>query len=247
LNTIVYDEWLSGILEKQTYAIRYSARFFECLASPGSQEYQSLVRLQAGPVFIYAKVPTINIPAVNLLQSCGFVIIETSLFFEKNRLSDRRIICGAHIRTASSVDEPSVYALASRSFSFSRFHLDGAIEDALANKVKAEWTRSYFRGHRGDAMLVALENADIVGFVLLAHGAEQDVVIDLMAVAPEHRRKKIASKLIHAAETMFEKKQRIVVGTQAVNSASTQLYEKSGFRLALSQYVLHYHGHDACA
>ena len=67
------------------------------------------------------------------------------------------------------------------------------------------------------------------------------VVIDLIAVDKNHRRKNTASSLIAYAESEYNNCLLIRVGTQIANIASVRLYEKLGFRLTQSQYIFHYH------
>jgi len=236
---IVQDDWLTVVLGEKTYALVWGDNFFKRLTSPGSSEYRQLVDLMQERVFVYAKVPATQLSALNFLESAGFRFIETTLVLHK-AAKGHRVASGPHIRRAMPQDESAVYGLAGRSFSFSRFHLDGAFMHAQANRVKAEWTRSYFRGQRGTAMLVSVCGGDIVGFILLADGSENSIVIDLMAVDPAYRRRKIGSSLLITAGGLFTKR-NMSVGTQSANIPSVQFYEKMGFRLYASYNVLHYH------
>jgi len=242
LNTIVYDKWLSVILGKKAYAIVDSNFCFERVGLPGSNEYRHLAQLVKEPVFIYAKVPSAQKKALALLQSYEFRVVETSLLMHRAPQPGLLVSGRLHVRRAIKKDETAICELAGRSFSFSRFHRDSAIDNALADKIKVEWTRSYFKGQRGDAMFVAIYNVDIVGFVLLIDKAEDRVGIDLMAVDAASRRTGIATALISAVELHYKDKQRITVGTQAVNIPSVRFYKKRGFRLFQSRHVLHYHG-----
>ena len=243
-NTILYDEWLSRVLGKKTYAIVWNDLFFDGFTICESQEQKELERLLREQIFMYAKIPAEQMSALHCLESYGFNVVENALVFRKALHPRQRDGAGAQIRNARPEDEAAVYELAGHSFSYSRFHLDRRFSNALANNVKSEWTRSYFRCQRGNVMLVALLKEEIAGFILLADGVDNNIAIDLMAVDPAYRRKKIATGLLSAAENFFPKYPGITVGTQAANIPSVRLYEKNGFRLASSHYVLHYHGQN---
>jgi ribosomal protein S18 acetylase RimI-like enzyme len=130
--------------------------------------------------------------------------------------------------------------VARKNFVYSRFHLDRAVPNVLADKIKAEWVGNYFLGKRGDEMVVALVDERVVGFLQLLRRNE-NLIIDLIAVDASQRRKGIARDMIAYAESQYDDCSHIVVGTQVANIPSIRLYEKIGFRLRSSKYVFHYH------
>ena len=87
-----------------------------------------------------------------------------------------------NLRSAGASDEQESAALARRSFGFSRFHADAQIPDTVADEIKAQWTRSYFHGRRGDAMVVAVENGRIGGFLLALMTGDGVTGVDLVGV-----------------------------------------------------------------
>ena len=67
-------------------------------------------------------------------------------------------------------------------------------------------------------------------------------MIDLIAVDEKFRNQGVAEAMIHHLfQTAKNSVQTILVGTQVANIPSVRLYEKLGFRLIASQYVLHMH------
>ena len=89
-------------------------------------------------------------------------------------------------------------------------------------------------------MVVSLSNDVIVGFLLLLESSTH-LIIDLIAVDNNHRRKGIASDMIAYVESHLNSFSSVQVGTQLANMSSIRLYEKMGFRAYTSNYVFHYH------
>ena len=100
---------------------------------------------------------------------------------------------------------------------------------------------NFFRGKRGDQLLVAEKDQKIAGFNQLIYGLDNSVCIDLIAVGKSFARQGIASDLINYIDTVCDDKKRVVVGAQVSNIPSIRLYQKLGFRMCSSKYVFHYH------
>jgi ribosomal protein S18 acetylase RimI-like enzyme len=92
---------------------------------------------------------------------------------------------------------------------------------------------------------VARDGGQAVGFLAaLATQSEgrRIAVIDLVGVAPAHQRRRIGRALTIAfIEHYRGSAAALQVGTQVANTASVRLYERLGFSLLHSQYVLHLH------
>jgi ribosomal protein S18 acetylase RimI-like enzyme len=144
------------------------------------------------------------------------------------------------IRDAVAEDEGVVAEIAGSAYRFSRFHLDPKFEKADADSLKREWVRNFFRGKRGDKLFVALREGRPAGF-LLALKQPQACVIDLIAVSDDAQGCGIGAALIASCENAFPDAEEISAGTQAANISSMRLYERLGFRLRASQYILHWH------
>jgi ribosomal protein S18 acetylase RimI-like enzyme len=192
------------------------------------------------PSFAYAKVDVGDLPSVSALEESGFRVVDVNVTLS---------------RTAGSVDVPRDFAVepaagahhdtlvdvAGRCFRYSRFHLDPAIPDELADEVKREWIRSYVRGTRGVELLAALDDGGAVGFLaVLDDGSAR--IIDLVGVAPEAQGRGAGTALVAAfLERHGATHGEVRVGTQIANLPSLRLYEKLGFRAAGAAYVLHRH------
>jgi ribosomal protein S18 acetylase RimI-like enzyme len=146
---------------------------------------------------------------------------------------------------AGAADCAAVRKVAEASFRFSRFHLDPKIPNDVADRIKGDWAENYFRGARGDGMVVAELDGEVAGFLQLLWSGPK-LVIDLIAVAPHAARRGLARGMISFAWTKGTGDERgpssMLVGTQAVNIPSCRLYEGLGFRLSAASIVMHHHG-----
>jgi ribosomal protein S18 acetylase RimI-like enzyme len=193
-----------------------------------------------GAFFATAKVAADDIAAAGRLEDMGFRMIDMALSFAAPVAAipfDR----ADGVRQARPEDCAAVAAIARDGFRFSRFHLDPRLPKALAGRIKAAWAENFFKGGRGDAMIVASVEERVVGFLQLLRAAQERLVIDLIAVDERFRGGGLARAMIASAvRTMPAVELR--VGTQAANIPSVRLYESLGFRLSGAQLVLHCHG-----
>lgn len=227
------DPWLSGVLERPAWRVTE--------ASGGA----SLAELKAGgSQFATARLPATDTQGAGELEAFGFRIVDAALTFDIDvvRAPERDV----HVRFARAGDAAAVEAIAGSGFRFSRFHLDPAIPEALAHRIKAAWAGNWFRGARGDGMVVAEDSGRVAGFLLLLWGRDHRLVIDLIAVDSASRGRGLAGAMIgFTARNGTGDARRpagLLVGTQAANVPSVRLYESLGFRLRDSQFVLHHHG-----
>ena len=92
----------------------------------------------------------------------GFQIIDVSLQYQgKPKLLD--INGGLFSKASQNTDETTVCEIASRRISADRFHQDPRIPISVSKKIKQDWVANYFRGHRGDLLLVVTFQDEICG------------------------------------------------------------------------------------
>jgi ribosomal protein S18 acetylase RimI-like enzyme len=144
------------------------------------------------------------------------------------------------IRFAKPNDAAGTEQAARESFIYSRFHQDPLIPHSIANEIKAVWAGNFFRGTRGQAMIVAEVEGEIAGFLQLLYKGDT-LVIDLIAVRSAYQRRGIARDLIAYAQTHCPPHQTIIVTTQLINIPSMRLYESLGFRMMSAQHIFHFH------
>ena len=184
-------------------------------------------------------MPTADVARVGSLERVGFRTVDVTVTFRRDPglAVPGRV---ARVRDARPDDRRAVIALAAREYTVSRFHLDPEIADDVARSIKREWVDNYFKGARGDRMLVAEHDGEVTGFQLVLDTPEA-AVIDLIAVAAAARGRGIGSSLVCSlAESSPDRP--VQAGTQVANLPALRLYERLGFAVARTDYVLHRHG-----
>jgi len=246
---IVYDKWLSEVIEQESYTLKLSEGFIARSREKGTDEndwVQSIHSIDAEPVFVQTKVSTRAIDFIRYLEGIGFSLVDTNVRLTKgiDPQEVRNTGHGSHdidIRFAENPDREGTVAVAGRTFVYSRFHLDPWFSNRLANRIKAQWVSSYFDGNRGEQMVVASLKNRIIGFLQILKPEEDSFIMDLMAVDEGYQRRGIAARMINFAIDENVGINKVIVGTQIGNIPSIKLYEKMGFLLESAEYVFHFH------
>jgi ribosomal protein S18 acetylase RimI-like enzyme len=229
------DAWLAEVMARPVFRVGG--------ALDGDGDGATLaahVRGQAR-AFYYAKVDAGRIDTVRRLAAAGFVVVDTNVVFELDRRPELDgPFPGVTVGEHAAAEEEAVLEVAATSFTRTRFHLDPLVGAELANAIKREWCRNYARKRRGDHLFVARVDGQPAGF-LAALTTPASAVIDLIGVAPAFQRRKLGAALTTAFVERYRGRGVLQVGTQVANIPSVRLYERMGFSLVSSQYVLHLH------
>ncbi|HIF10533.1 MAG TPA: hypothetical protein EYQ81_12360 [Sneathiellales bacterium] len=118
--------------------------------------------------------------SMEFLEAAGFYRVET--LFSLSRPNNNAPRPAIDVVLANDDDRVPCMDIGRSAFTFDRFHADPAIDNALADNLKAAWVENSFLG-RADAILVLRENGIAQGFVLCLR-SDDESVIDLIAVAP---------------------------------------------------------------
>lgn len=225
------DEWLSSVMQRKCFRVSAATDDLDKLRAPGT--------------FAYAKVEPSSIKEALLLQDFGFYLVDTNV-----QLAAEKVLIktpGPSARLASRHEPTSIQdevcRIAESSFAFTRFHLDPKIETPLANRIKREWVANFFRGERGDQLVIAEDAAERpIGF-LLALKAGERTVIDLIATDPSAQGKGAGKAMVTALAKANPG--GLLVGTQLANLPSLGFYQSMGFQISNAKYVFHYHSKAA--
>jgi len=230
------DMWLGKYMEKDVWHARLekeNAIDLSCLRAELKDKSFVDIKLACGETKV-----------LWTLQAAGFRVVDTNLTFsmtvkmpEENKTTAAEVVC----REAVESDEIAIRDCARDNFVYSRFHLDPLIPKKVADTIKGEWAGNFFCGKRGDRMLVAESEGRVMGFCQMLEPSKERSVIDLIAVEGSRRRMGVGKALIESAARHCGEGNILVVGTQVANIPSVRLYERAGFRLDHSQYVLHRH------
>jgi dTDP-4-amino-4,6-dideoxy-D-galactose acyltransferase len=251
MQNITYDNWLSSIVQKDSYNLIVDDDLIGKSKQYGFSD-KTWIRLLKRQkinksIFVQTKVSTLEIGYIEFLEDLGFRLVDTNVILRKN-LSNQQLIDHKYdierngIRFANLSDKDGAVHVGRNSFIYSRFHLDPLFPNALANKIKANWVSNYFDGKRGDHMVVALIKNKVVGFLQILKPKSDEFVIDLIGVSKEQQRKGIAQKMINFAIDNSKGVEYIIVGTQIGNIPSIKFYQKMGFFMVNAKYVFHFHG-----
>jgi dTDP-4-amino-4,6-dideoxy-D-galactose acyltransferase len=239
------DQWLSDVLEM----VSWKVLDVEAGTSPADIRAVLLDRAGGGAAFFSAKIRTRDVDAVTNATRAGFLLVDTNVTLDWGGVADGAsgnggIDSDTTIEAAGPADAAAVETLAGQCFAFSRFHLDSAIGLARANEVKRQWARNACRG-RASVVYVARKKNDVTGFLAVLEGGSdgrKDAIIDLVGVAKGHQGQGAGRALSRTfVDQWRDRADRLRVGTQISNIPAMRLYERIGFRITETSYVLHAH------
>jgi dTDP-4-amino-4,6-dideoxy-D-galactose acyltransferase len=198
--------------------------------------------------FFSAKIPTRNVGAVANATRAGFSVVDVNVIFDwDNEAVGDSGACGNSnmtVEASNADDAAAIEQIAGHCFVFSRFHLDPTIGQDRANEVKRQWARNACCG-RASVVYVARQQNAVTGFLAVLESksiAGSDAIIDLVGVDAGHQGRGVGLALSSAfVERWRGRADRLRVGTQISNVPAMRLYEKIGFRVTETSYVLHAH------
>ena len=68
-NVIKKDPWLSGFLHRESYTLNVSAKWIENVSKDESEEKKQFVDLLSQKVFVQAKIDTLELKTIALLEA----------------------------------------------------------------------------------------------------------------------------------------------------------------------------------
>lgn len=196
--------------------------------------------------FCYVKIPAGRLEVLHLFLKSGFKIVDVNVTLTRKPEILKGLNLAAYtIRDATSIECEVVSAIAEISFTNSRFHKDPHIPTSVANLIKRKWVENYFKGERGDSIIVADKGGKPVGFLAIAKMSIDNqtvMIIDLIGVHPGFQGSGAGKQMVnHFITNSVGRCDLLRVGTQLINIPSIHLYEKAGFCMADATYVLHAH------
>lgn len=239
---IADDSWLSGVMQRPAFRVDLP-EIDE--AAPATLAAHA-ARCVGGPrPFFFAKIETERVDKVQLLGRAGFAVVDVNVTFDLAAPREDRPL-RVDVGECTSAAEAAVLDIAGSCFRFTRFHLDPEVGTEVAHAVKREWVRSYAAKKRGDRLFVAYADGHPAGFLaalVTELGGTRTAVIDLVGVGTDMQKKGVGESLVNRFINHYRSScEALLVGTQVANTPSIRLYEKLGFSLRKSQYVLHKHG-----
>ena len=196
--------------------------------------------LPNGPAFVDVKIGVDSVADVQRVEALGFRVVDINM--QLTRLAAPLEISTHRCRFANSDDEMAVRSIAAQAISKSRFHLDPQIPNLSACNLKEAWVGNYFKGKRGDWMVVAEEEGRVCGFCQVLARGQDSIVIDLIAVTKDRQGRGVgASMMSFASQACLGRHATMILGTQLANFSSLAFYRRLGFEISGANYVLHLH------
>ena len=236
------DTWLSSQIGRPCFTIKGINESSSELAELGA-EFSALVQKHSQEgIFAYTKIPTKKTYHIAPLQEMGFILVDTNVQFKRelgNTLNEGIEYSAFKVRWAKDADRAVLNEIAEKSFAFSRFHLDPTISNQTANNIKRSWVNNFFKGERGDRMVVGEIDGKPAGFIQILE-REDHFIIDLIAVDNRYQKRGVAGRMMEFSFKHYKDLAYCLVGTQISNIPSINLYLKYGFKFHNSKYVFHF-------
>lgn len=243
--TVEKDAWLASIFGYDVYRVTLVDGGLDSLR----EEIASVLEEdgQRRRAFLFARAATERVDLLHALSGLGFQVVDVNVTFERSTSHGAMPVGASTVKVclAEPRHQGDVLRIAGSCFRYSRFHLDPLVPDGTADGIKRAWVSSYIQGLRGEALWIALIDGRPVGFAaMLAQesGGMRRMVIDLIGVDTDHHGQGVGTQMVASVVDAYAQKcDRVIVGTQAANIPSMRLYERCGFRVASTTYVLHLH------
>jgi ribosomal protein S18 acetylase RimI-like enzyme len=234
------DAWLSGIFGHAVYRVEPKAAAGEITDS-----LRQHLAGRSDRAMYYAKVDTRDVRTAQALAAAGMSVVDVNVTLGAAPHTAVPDAPGVRVDDCSAADAPAVLDIAGSAFRYSRFHLDPDVPTELAHRIKREWIANYVSKARGEALLVAHLAGRPAGFLAVIGGMQGERrvrTIDLVAVDERAQRRGVGRALVAAFVRRFSPCADLLqVGTQVANAPSLALYQRLGFTVMHSTYVLHLH------
>jgi dTDP-4-amino-4,6-dideoxy-D-galactose acyltransferase len=203
---------------------------------------------QSGIRHLTARVDAADLASVHALEQCGFETIDAIQTFSLHLdARQREFPATFETRLFRQEDLCQIVEIARSSYVHDRFHADPAIGSLTADRINEEWLRNSCSLKAADAVVVAVEEGTVLGYVTcrIDHETSQALglrfaSIVMVATRRQARGRGVAQACTSAALDWFRSQDVDVVevGTQLSNIPAARLYEKNGFRMAAASFTL---------
>lgn len=235
------DEWLSEIFGYPAFTVvQFDKDSLDDVVNHFNKQKRA---------FYFSKIPVLETDKVQALTLAGFYPVNMLITFkhQTNQLLSSAEVNDSSFHVEEYIPEfrDAVLGIAESCFVYSRFHNDHSLDKCIGNRVYRSWLTSYIEKTRGERLFIGVLNGGPVGFLAVAGNESQGSVykiIDLVGVDKKYQNCGIGTKLLKFFISQYSSMADVLqVGTEAANIRSLRMYEKNGFRIAETQYVLHAH------
>ncbi len=192
-----------------------------------------------GVTYATCRVSAADYGVLQILETHGFVIVDGIVSFGKN-IGIHDVYQGRSVRPALPEYHEALVELAGPLFrGISRYYHDSIIPEGAADLIYRQWMRNSIGGSVADAVLVFLDDTDLLGFVTV----QKKGVVPLIGVASHARGKGVGMELMRAAAAQCREwgLEHLSVDTQLSNIPALRLYESCGFNIEASFITLRWY------
>ena len=171
----------------------------------------------------------------SLAEAANFHCVDTRAVFDMNlaRNHVHTPEVDNDIRLVELSEIPALRAIASKSYTASRFYNDPGFPGHLCDRLYETWIEKSCLGY-ADAVFVAHSQGTPVGYITCQMQDNHKGQIGLVGVSADAQSQGFGTRLVKAATNWFAANdaRAITVVTQGKNTAAQKLYERSGFVLS---------------
>lgn len=196
-----------------------------------------------GVRLLMVRTQSANPADAQAFENAGFRLMDTLVYYGRaidgNRPVERR-----ELRSARMEDAAATAALAAEAFRDygGHYHADPRLPRELCDAVYVSWAeRSCSTPGVADAVLLAEEAGELVGFVTLRLNSADEGEVPLYGVHPSAQGRGIGRDLIGGALNWFQSRgaSRMIISTQVTNTASQTVWIRCGFAPFSAHYSFH--------
>ena len=199
-----------------------------------------------GTELLIARCPATEIRTAQVLEQQGFLLMDTLVYYVRD-LAARPVPMdtgSVPVRAFRSGEEAGVRAVAREAFRgyAGHYHADPRLDPAKCDEAYLSWAeRSCISPGVADAVLVAVSEDTIEGFLTLRLNSPDEVEGILNGVLPEVQGRGIyRSLLIRGMEWSLGRGARsMLISTQLTNTAAQKVWTRLGFEPNNACYTLH--------
>ncbi|MGH7460741.1 MAG: GNAT family N-acetyltransferase, partial [Longimicrobiales bacterium] len=193
---------------------------------------------RAGTCYVSARLDAGAFDYIQALNRAGFELVDGIITFGLRIRPESASVRAApddyQLRLATPQDADALAEMGAPLFRVGRLHADPRIPRECAERMYAEWIRNSCRGSEADAVWIAQDGQEIIGYLTVkTDRATRDFLgfpimsIVLAGVVPRARRLGVATRLTENALEWARAKAiaAVTIGTQLNNIATARLFE----------------------
>ncbi len=229
-------------IDSRRFGVRVARAHVVCDRLPNLLDSCAAERID----LLVARCNTTNLEAAQAMESNGFLLMDTLLYysFDLTRKSIPEAGSDGRVRPLQPGDEVEIPRIASAAFQgyMGHYHADPRLDLRECDEAYRSWAeRSCTTREAADQVLVAEVGGKVAGFGTLRLNSPDEVEGLLFAVAPESQAKGICP-LLMIASLQWSRNQgakRMIISTQVTNVSMQKVWCRIGFEPSHSYYTFH--------